>query len=416
MAGGFTAAVIQFGAKAHAAGRTADVARLLSQAQGFRLLVVMPVLTLLVLLVADVSTQALAVAVVFGVVLPAALDGTVACLTIENKTAQAAQIVLIISLATQVAVTVVAIGTGNPDAIWLSRLVVMGVGLLLCLLPISPAYRRAVLQPGLFRAMPPGFWRFAHPRRARGRRGWLGDVPQRDLRPQLARRPRDSRRLRARVRPRVPHLRARAGLHRPAGPGHLRVARGGGVRRSPRVPPRHPRRRDGRWSHRRRRCRATRGARARPLRRGVRRRRTALHRPQSGRRPRPRRHPCDGFRRGPALGRRVATGKPRGSGPRRRAGARTRAPDRCLGRRHRQCLGCPAQPRPARPHRDPAARAAPPSPATRLGSHLVGPGRRTRVGPRRLEPGGQRLGACRLRRTRRACSSTSPACACCASA
>ena len=135
MAGGFTAAVIQFGAKAHAAGRTADVARLLSQAQGFRLLVVMPVLTLLVLLVADVSPQALAVAVVFGVVLPAALDGTVACLTIENKTAQAAQIVLIISLVMQVVVTVVAIGTGNPDAIWPSRLVVMGVGLLLCLLP-----------------------------------------------------------------------------------------------------------------------------------------------------------------------------------------------------------------------------------------------------------------------------------------
>ncbi len=163
MAGGFTAAVIQFGAKAHAAGRRGDVARLLSQAQGFRLLVVMPVLSLLVLLVADVSPQAMAVAVVFGVVLPAALDGTVACLTIENKTAQAAQIVLVISLVMQVVVTVVALSTRNPDAIWTSRLVVSGIGLLLCMIPISHAYRRAVLSPRLFRSMPPGFWRFALP-------------------------------------------------------------------------------------------------------------------------------------------------------------------------------------------------------------------------------------------------------------
>ena len=161
LAGGFGSAVIQYGAKDHAAGRTEAVARLLSQAQGFRLLVVMPVLTVVVVLVADVPPTAIAVAVLFGIVLPAFLDGSVACLTIENKTDSGAKIALVIALVTQAAVTVVLLLSHSADAVWATRLVVTGLGIALCLIPISKAYRKAVLRPALPRGFVEGFWRFA---------------------------------------------------------------------------------------------------------------------------------------------------------------------------------------------------------------------------------------------------------------
>ena len=160
---GFGSGVIQFGAKAHAAGRTDAVSRLLSQSQGFRLLVVMPVLSVVVLLFADVPTSAMVIAVVFGIVLPAALDGAVACLTIENKTADGAKIALVTSLLTQVAVVVVVLLARTPDAVWTTRLVVTGAAVALCLVPITAAYRAAVLRPALPTGLPAGFWRYALP-------------------------------------------------------------------------------------------------------------------------------------------------------------------------------------------------------------------------------------------------------------
>ncbi|GAB2776952.1 hypothetical protein GCM10027039_42750 [Terrabacter koreensis] len=170
---GFGSAVVQFGAKAHAAGRTDAVARLLSQSQGFRLLVVTPVLSLVVLLFADVPAGAVAVAIVFGIVFPAALDGAVACLAIENKTADGAKIALVTSLATQAAVVAVVLLARTPDAVWTTRLIVTGVAVALCLVPISTAYRRAVLRPALPTGMPTGFWRYALPVGAAGVIGGL---------------------------------------------------------------------------------------------------------------------------------------------------------------------------------------------------------------------------------------------------
>lgn len=160
---GFGSAVIQFGAKAHAAGRTDAVARLLSQSQGFRLLVVAPVLSAVVLVLADVPVSAVAVAVVFGVFFPAALDGAVACLMIESKTADGAKIALATSLVTQAVVVAVVLLARTADAVWTTRLIVGGVAVALCLVPISPAYRRAVLRPALPTGMPLGFWRYAVP-------------------------------------------------------------------------------------------------------------------------------------------------------------------------------------------------------------------------------------------------------------
>jgi O-antigen/teichoic acid export membrane protein len=161
LASGFGAAVMQFGSKAHAAGRTAEVAALLSKWQGFRVLFAMPVLSLVVIFATDVTPAAIAVAVVFGVVLPSSLDGAAACLGIENKTASGAKITLLTSLTTQAAVVVVLLLVRTPEAVWFIRLVVSGLAIGLCLVPISKAYRRAVLRPALPRHLPPGFLRFA---------------------------------------------------------------------------------------------------------------------------------------------------------------------------------------------------------------------------------------------------------------
>ena len=155
--------LVQFGSKAHAVGRPRAVRDLLSKSQGFRLLIDLPVLTLVVLLIANVPPGMLALAVVFGVLAPAALSGAPASLGIENKTADAAKNALIMSLVTQLAVVVAALTIGTADSLWVTRLVLGGISVGTALIWVSPAYRRAVLRPKLPRNFPPGFWRFALP-------------------------------------------------------------------------------------------------------------------------------------------------------------------------------------------------------------------------------------------------------------
>jgi O-antigen/teichoic acid export membrane protein len=161
---GVTPALVQFGSKAHAAGRRDEVATLLSKVQGFRVLVAAPILTVLVLLlVSDVDPWFKVVAVVFGVILPAALDGGPAGLAIENKTAAGAKVVLVSSLLTQAAVLAAVLVVARADVVWAVRLIMLSVTVLLSLVPLAAAYRHAVLRPRLPRGLPDGFWRFAIP-------------------------------------------------------------------------------------------------------------------------------------------------------------------------------------------------------------------------------------------------------------
>ena len=161
---GVNPALVQFGAKAHAAGRRTEVADLLSKVQGFRLLVAAPILTVVVVVVvSDVGPWFKLIAVVFGVVLPAALDGAPACLGIENKTAAGAKVVLVSNVLTQLAVLGTVLVVAQADVVWAVRLIMLSVTVLLCLIPISASYRRAVLRPRFPRGFPQGFWRFALP-------------------------------------------------------------------------------------------------------------------------------------------------------------------------------------------------------------------------------------------------------------
>ncbi|MGE9808307.1 oligosaccharide flippase family protein [Janibacter sp. G1551] len=170
---GLSSAMIQFGAKAHASGRTDEVRGILSSSQGFRLLVVAPVLTLLVIALVDVPTALLILAIVFGVWVPAALDGGPITLFIENKTAAGARIAMVSGLVVQAGVVAAALWAGTADAVWAARVVLSAAGIALALLSIAPAYRRAVLRPRLPRHFPAGFWRFALPT---GIAGLIGEL------------------------------------------------------------------------------------------------------------------------------------------------------------------------------------------------------------------------------------------------
>lgn len=160
---GINPGLVQFGSKAHAAGRRDDVRRLLSLVQGFRLMVIAPLLSVFVVVIARLDIAVVVLAVVFGVIVPAALDGAPACLGIENKTAAGAKVVLLSSLLTQAAVLLLALSLATADAIWAARLTMSAVLVLLALIPVSSDYRRAILRPRIPRGFPAGFWRFAIP-------------------------------------------------------------------------------------------------------------------------------------------------------------------------------------------------------------------------------------------------------------
>lgn len=160
---GLSSAMIQFGAKAHATGDRDEVRRILSASQGFRLLVVAPALTLLVLWLIDVPPLFLVLALACGVWLPAALDGAPITLFIENKTAAGARIAMMSNLLVQAGVVIAVLWIGTADSVWATRVVLTAAGIAAALVAISPDYRRAVLRPRAPRHFPPGFWRFALP-------------------------------------------------------------------------------------------------------------------------------------------------------------------------------------------------------------------------------------------------------------
>jgi O-antigen/teichoic acid export membrane protein len=154
--------VVQFGSKAHAAGRQDEVRDLHSTAHAIRLLVAAPALTVVVVSLVDVGPAMIALTVVFGVLLPSVLGSALYCFGIENKTAEGAKNGMLVNALTQALVLVAIFTVQTADAVLAARLVVGGIGVALALFYVAPAYRRAVLTPRL-RRLPAGFWKFAIP-------------------------------------------------------------------------------------------------------------------------------------------------------------------------------------------------------------------------------------------------------------
>lgn len=165
---GVGSAQVQFGSREHAAGRTQGVQQVLMGTQGFRLLVTLPVVSLVVIAVVRVELWLLIVALVFGVLVPSFLGGAQAALTIENRTDREAQLAMAGNAVTQIFVVAAALLIGTADSIWSARVVVAGALLTLPFISISRQYRAAVLRPRWPWTLPQAFWRFALPTGAAG--------------------------------------------------------------------------------------------------------------------------------------------------------------------------------------------------------------------------------------------------------
>lgn len=155
--------LIQFGAKAHSKGDHATVSSLLRRTQGFRLVVGAPVLTGTVLLLADVPLALLVLAIVFGIWVPAGFGGATAALTIQNDTARAARLAMMMNLVLQAVVVAAVLSIPQPDVVWGARMVVAGMSIIVAIFLVQRRYRRAVLTPRWPSGMPAGFWRYAVP-------------------------------------------------------------------------------------------------------------------------------------------------------------------------------------------------------------------------------------------------------------
>lgn len=165
--------VVQFGSKLHARGDGSGVQDLLSKSQGFRLLVTAPVMTLGVLALVRVDWVLMALAIVFGVWVTAAVSGAPDALVLENKTARAAQNAMLVNLLTQIGVVTVALLVTTADSVWVVRTLVGALGVVAAVPFINRKYRTAVFRPRLPRNMPQGFWRFTVPAGAAGIVGGL---------------------------------------------------------------------------------------------------------------------------------------------------------------------------------------------------------------------------------------------------
>jgi O-antigen/teichoic acid export membrane protein len=160
---GVSGALLQFGAKEHAAGRDHRIPRLVSSAQGYYLMVTMPLVSLAVLLIVRVEPWLLVTAVVFGVVVPSVLQTGPTCLALLNRTDVAAKLAMVVSLVTQLSVIAAVLLLGTPDAVWSSRIIATGVLLTLPFAFLPRFLRRAVLRPRPPWRLPRSFWAFAVP-------------------------------------------------------------------------------------------------------------------------------------------------------------------------------------------------------------------------------------------------------------
>lgn len=155
--------LIQFGSKAHSVGDAQGVRSLLRRTQGFRILVGAPILTLAVLILVDVPPLLLALAIIFGIWVPAGFGGATAALTIQNDTARAARLAIVMNLVGQAVVVTTLLTLPSPDVVWSARMVVMGASIIAAIFLVQRRYRRAVLTPRWPSGMPSGFWRYALP-------------------------------------------------------------------------------------------------------------------------------------------------------------------------------------------------------------------------------------------------------------
>jgi O-antigen/teichoic acid export membrane protein len=158
---GFSTALIQRGSGAEASGRRRDADELLRRSLGFHIGVELPTLLVVALVLTRNDPWWEAVALSAAVSLTCLFSGAALSITIENRTAAAARLALVVGIAAQVASVLTAIATASASAVWAVRTLVPAAALVLNLLLVDRSRRRTVLRPRLPRSLGRSFWRFA---------------------------------------------------------------------------------------------------------------------------------------------------------------------------------------------------------------------------------------------------------------
>jgi O-antigen/teichoic acid export membrane protein len=158
---GFDVAVVQAGSRAEAGGRTTEADDLLRRSLGFHCLVELPILVVVALSLTRGDPPWEVAAVGAAVLLTCVLSGATLSVTIENRTAAAAKLAIVLNLALQTIAVAVAVGTASASAVWATRTLASGLALGATLMLLERKRRRVVLEPRLPRSLGKTFWRYS---------------------------------------------------------------------------------------------------------------------------------------------------------------------------------------------------------------------------------------------------------------
>lgn len=158
---GVSDAVIQWGSAAEARGDRQEADGLLKKSLGYHLLVQLPMLVVAVLVLARRDPLWVKGALIVGVTLPAALGSSALAISIENKTAAGARLVMGTNLITQASLVLAAALSHSAAGVWATRSVAASCLLPLNLFLLDRARRRVARSVSLPTGFPRGFWRYA---------------------------------------------------------------------------------------------------------------------------------------------------------------------------------------------------------------------------------------------------------------
>jgi O-antigen/teichoic acid export membrane protein len=158
---GFSTALVQRGSRAEAGGRRLEADDLLRRSLGFHAVAELPILVVIVLALTRGDPAWIAVALLTAVVFTTFLSGGALSLTIENRTALAAQVSIALNLVLQGGSVAAALATRSSAAVWAVRTLIPALALGINFLLLERHRRRAAVRPRLPSGLGSVFWRYA---------------------------------------------------------------------------------------------------------------------------------------------------------------------------------------------------------------------------------------------------------------
>jgi O-antigen/teichoic acid export membrane protein len=158
---GVSDAVIQWGTGAEALGRRQEADQFLRKSLGYHLTFQLPLMLIAAVFLTWNYPLYVKVALLVAVVIPIVFGSSALTLTIENRTASAARLVIVTNLAVQIATALTAVLLRNAASVWATRSLVTAALVPTNLILLSKARRRVACSPLLPRRLPDGFWRYA---------------------------------------------------------------------------------------------------------------------------------------------------------------------------------------------------------------------------------------------------------------